>query len=68
MAEPLPRLSGEQYLKTIEALAKAVCDEAAKEGWLQFLPDASAASPMHRAVNEMARSLRYRHGPEDGCE
>ncbi|MFD4583185.1 hypothetical protein [Streptomyces sp. NPDC058434] len=55
------------YLQRIERLAHLVAEAAAREGWLSFLPDAPEATPSQRAVNELARHLRFVHLDGDGC-
>ena len=64
----MPRESEIDYLRRVEQLAHAVVDEAAdaSEGWLSLLPDAAEASPLQRAVNDLARNLRMRHFDGDG--
>jgi hypothetical protein len=61
------RLSEEEYWALIETLANRVCDEAHKEGWLEYQADGPDATPLQGAVNELARSLRQVHYPGDGC-
>lgn len=60
-------LSDIEYLRAIEALANRVRDEAMVKGWLSYLPDPPTATPLQRAVNELARTLRHVHQPDDGC-
>lgn len=55
------------YLARIEALASVVVEEALGEGWLSYLPDPEDATPLQRAVNELARNLRHGHYEGDGC-
>ncbi|MCX4583909.1 hypothetical protein [Streptomyces sp. NBC_01481] len=55
------------YLQLIERLAHLVAEAAATEGWLSFLPDPPEATPSQRAVNELARHLRFVHFDGDGC-
>ena len=55
------------YLRRVEVLARAVCDEALDEGWLSFRADPPEATRLHRAVNELARNLRHHHSDSDGC-
>lgn len=60
--------SGEQhYLTEIERLAKAVCEQAAAEAWLTYLPEDAHQTPLQRSINELARTLRYTHKHDDGC-
>lgn len=61
------RLTDDEYLRKVEVLAHDVCEEAAVEGWLSYEPDPPAASPIQRAVNELARNLRHVHYDGDGC-
>ena len=65
----MPHDSEIDYLRRVEQLAHAVVDEAAdpSEGWLSLLPDAAEATPLQRAVNDLARNLRMRHFDGDGC-
>lgn len=56
-----------EYLRSIEALAHDVCDQALSEGWLSYLPDTGPHTPLQRAVNALARSLRLGHSEGDGC-
>ena len=49
-------------------MGKAVCERAAAEGWLMYLPDDHGQTPLQRSVNELARALRYVHEHDDGCE
>lgn len=57
------------YLRSIEQLAHEVVHQAGDkgEGWLSFAPDPVEATPLQRAVNNLARALRYRHFDGDGC-
>jgi hypothetical protein len=67
MAEP--RASEIDYLRSVEQLARAVVEEASgpREGWLSYLPDSAESTPLQRAVNELARNLRWVHFDGDGC-
>ena len=65
--ERRPRPTEEEYLKRVEELANAVCDEALEEGWLSYLPDPPDATPLQKAINELARNLRHVHYAGDGC-
>ncbi|MFB6396189.1 hypothetical protein [Polymorphospora lycopeni] len=56
-----------EYLRQIELLANGVVNRALDEGWLSFAPDPDDATPLHRAVNELARQLRHYHFEDDGC-
>ncbi|MFH8577435.1 hypothetical protein [Streptomyces zaomyceticus] len=56
-----------EYLRRIERMAHAVAEAAAQEGWLSFLPEPSEATPSQRAVNAMARRLRFAHFDGDAC-
>lgn len=58
----------QKYLKEVESMGKAVCERAAAEGWLMYLPDDHGQTPLQRSVNELARALRYVHEHDDGCE
>lgn len=57
-----------EYLHRVEALARAVVEEAAAEQRLEF-GDAgqAAATPLFRAINELASSLRFHHDEHDRC-
>lgn len=59
--------SDEHYLRTVERLAKVVCDQAAAEGWLMYLPEDDGQTALQRSINELARTLRYVHQHNDGC-
>lgn len=65
-AERPTRLSDDDYLRQVETLAQLVADEALDEGWLTYGDD-TGQSPLQRAINELARSLRHQHGDGDGC-
>ncbi|MBU2666003.1 hypothetical protein KOI35_21045 [Actinoplanes bogorensis] len=58
----------DDYLRQIELLAKDVVGAAGDEGWLSHQVDPSEATPLQRAVNELARKLRHHHFPGDGCD
>jgi hypothetical protein len=68
VAERPRRLTKRDYLEEVEGLANLVCDEALEEGWLSYLPDPPDATPLQRAINELARHLRHVHYPGDGCD
>ena len=55
------------YLRRVELLAHRVCENAFAEGSLSFQPDPDDATPLQRAINELARNLRHRHFDGDGC-
>ena len=61
------RLSDLDYLKAVKGFANAVVETALDEGWLSYLPDPDGATPLQRAVNELARNLRHVHYDGDGC-
>ncbi|MFF3215482.1 hypothetical protein ACFYYB_33215 [Streptomyces sp. NPDC002886] len=56
-----------EYLRRVERMAHAVAEAAAQEGWLSYLPDLPETTPSQRAVNAMARHLRFTHFHGDGC-
>ncbi|GAA4983777.1 hypothetical protein HD597_009495 [Nonomuraea thailandensis] len=60
-------LSETEYLRHIELLARDVIHAANEEGWLTYDREATAATPLHRAVNELARQIRHHHFSGDGC-
>jgi hypothetical protein len=62
-----PDSSEQEYLRQIELLAIDVVDHAQGEGWLSYQPDPDQATPLQRAVNELARQLRHQHFDGDGC-
>jgi hypothetical protein len=57
----------EEYARRIERHAKRVVDAASDEGWLMYLAGDHDQTPLQRAVNELARNLRYKHYDGDGC-
>ena len=61
------RLTDLEYLREVEALAHAVCERAFQEGWLAYTDEPADASPLQRAINELARNLRHVHYKGDGC-
>ncbi|GGQ30563.1 hypothetical protein [Streptosporangium pseudovulgare] len=60
-------LSETEYLRHIEHLARAIVDAADGEGWLVLTGVSDEATPLRRAVIEMARQLRHHHFDGDGC-
>jgi hypothetical protein len=60
-------LDEQDYLRQIELLARDVVRVAGDEGWQTYGPDPADATPLHRAVNELARALQYWHFDGDGC-
>ncbi|HEY0118451.1 MAG TPA: hypothetical protein VGC04_06705 [Cellulomonas sp.] len=57
-----------EYLHRVEVLAHAVVEEAAAEQRLEFGDGGqAAATPLLRAINELASSLRFDHDEHDGC-
>jgi hypothetical protein len=57
-----------EYLRRIEQHARVVVDEASAEGWLTCIEgDDQDQSRLQRAVNELARHIRYVHYEGDGC-
>jgi hypothetical protein len=54
-------------LREVERLAREVRSAALDEGWLCHGQDPEEATPLQRAVNALARSLRHHHFPGDGC-
>jgi hypothetical protein len=59
--------SQQDYMAEVERLAKAVCEQAAVEGWLMYLPDDEGQTPLQKSVNKLARTLRHVHKHGDGC-
>jgi len=57
----------EEYLRQVELLAIDVVERAAAEGWLSYRAEPEGATPLQRAVNELARHLRHYHFDGDGC-
>jgi hypothetical protein len=62
-----PELSEDDHLRQVDLLARDVADAANDEGWLSYAPDPGDATPLQRAVNELARALRHWHFQGDGC-
>lgn len=60
-------LTEPDYLREMERLAGPVIDAARAEGWLSYEPDPDGASPLQRAVNQLARTRRSYHFTGDGC-
>jgi hypothetical protein len=56
-----------EYVRRIERQAKAVVDAASYEGWLTFRAEDEHQTPLQRAINELARNLRFKHFDGDGC-
>ena len=69
MAWPCPANRRSTTCVALSNWRTRVVDEAAdaSEGWLSLLPDAAEATPLQRAVNDLARNLRMRHFDGDGC-
>lgn len=61
------KLTDDEYLRQIEILAREVVDAASSEGWLSYQPDPAEATPLQKAVNELARRIRHWHFQGDGC-
>lgn len=55
------------YLRRVELLARDLVEHAFDEGWLSYSPDLDDANPLHRAINELARTLHHYHFDGDGC-
>ncbi|MFF2144149.1 hypothetical protein [Kitasatospora sp. NPDC058190] len=55
------------HLRELERIVRAVVGAAGDEGWLEYGPDPEDATPLQRAVNEVARKILYYHFPGDGC-
>ncbi|MCW2942670.1 MAG: hypothetical protein JWN00_5655 [Actinomycetia bacterium] len=62
-----PELDEHDYLRRLELLARDVVGRALDEGWVSYPPDPQDATPLQRAVNELARTLRHYHFEGDGC-
>jgi hypothetical protein len=60
------RLDHQAYLELIEALAKLLVRAAIDEGSFEVYLD-GPKTPLQQAITELARRLRYRHYPGDGC-
>ncbi|MFG2167821.1 hypothetical protein [Micromonospora chersina] len=56
-----------EYERRIERHPNAVVDAAFDEGWLTFLTEDEPQTPLQRAINELARNLRFKHFDGDGC-
>lgn len=67
MSESPRQADEDTYLRRVEVLADRVCQEALSEGWLTYLPEDADQTPLQRAINELARSLRRVHYEGDGC-
>ncbi|GIF22749.1 hypothetical protein BJ973_000892 [Actinoplanes tereljensis] len=65
MTEPEPTEA--DYLRQLELVARDVVHAAHDEGWLSYAPDPADATPLQRAVNELARHIRRQHFEGDGC-
>jgi hypothetical protein len=59
--------NNDEYLRRVERLAHDVISRAGDEGWLSCEPDPPSATGLQRAVNELARELRFTHYDGDGC-
>ncbi|MFI7057612.1 hypothetical protein ACWDOR_37095 [Streptosporangium canum] len=55
------------YLRRVELLARDLVERAFGEGMLSCSPDPDDANPLHRAIDELARTLRHYHFDGDGC-
>jgi hypothetical protein len=62
-----PDLDVHDYLRQIELLAMDVVAAAQDEGWQTCGGNPADATPLQRAVNELARTLRHHHFEDDGC-
>lgn len=62
-----PELSEQDYLRHIELLAVDVVQAALEEGWPVYGPDPTEATPLQRAVNQLACHIRHWHFEGDGC-
>ncbi|WP_203924744.1 hypothetical protein [Rugosimonospora africana] len=68
MSDPIPAYEDEiDYLRQVELLAQEVVALAFDEGTLTHGPDPDDATPLQRAINALARKVRYYHFPGDGC-
>jgi hypothetical protein len=63
----MPEPSEQDYLRQIELLARDVVDAAGGEGWQIYEPDPADATPLQRAINELARTIQHWHFRGDGC-
>ena len=61
------QLPGSDYYLRIEQLANDVCERALEEGWLTYRPEDGHQTPLQRAINKLARSLRHVHHDGDDC-
>jgi hypothetical protein len=63
------RLSHQDYLASVEQLAKAVVSAAIDEwgGTSVYSPDSVDRTPLKAAITELAQSLRETHSEDDGC-
>jgi hypothetical protein len=56
------------YLTRLERLARAVVDEAFREGWLAYnKEDEIDPTRLQQAINALARNVRFYHSEGDGC-
>ncbi len=62
-----PELNVHDYLRQIELLARDVVAAAQDEGWQTYGDNPTGATPLQRAVNDLARILRHHHFEDDGC-
>lgn len=61
------RPSDADYIRKVEQLAHAVCDQASDEGWLAYDDEPADATPLQQSVNALVRNLRSVHHDDDGC-
>jgi hypothetical protein len=54
-------------LRQVEDSARDVVRRAHDEGWLNLASDLDGATELQRAVNRLARKLRFEHYDGDGC-
>lgn len=62
-----PDLDESDYQRRVELLARELISRAHDEGWLSDEHDAGDATPLQRAVAEIAKTLRHYHFEGDGC-
>lgn len=60
-------MTDDDYLRRVEVLAHQIVERAADEAWHRLDAEPPDATPLQRAVNELARVLRHVHFDGDGC-
>jgi hypothetical protein len=56
------------YLRRVEMIARELVGCAHDEGWLSYTGDPDSATPLQRAANELARTLRHHHFDDNDHE